>query len=260
MTCTDGLRHECARRADGLWHVSRTLHADPELAYEEHRAAGLLTRKLQQTGFQPSGHHRLGLREQEGVVSGGLFRPEPARTRACPAPLVGRVEDPGLLECVALFIQQDATRHRVQAAPPIRDLRTVLGHVLSRGGGCQREVGAAAVEPAEGAVVEIRADHGVKLALVDAVTDRRRSARQEAGCSPRPSGGAAAVPLLLDLDEHGELAAAHVRLVAVAVGRSERRTNCALWPSGSKAFPSLDTLPHLRTGMPMAVSLVTMGD
>ncbi|MFF1411293.1 amidohydrolase [Streptomyces sp. NPDC058289] len=46
------LRHECARRADDLWHVSRTLHADPELAYEEHRAAGLLTGQLRRAGFQ----------------------------------------------------------------------------------------------------------------------------------------------------------------------------------------------------------------
>ncbi|WP_030302040.1 amidohydrolase [Streptomyces katrae] len=46
------LRHECGRRADDLWEVSRTLHGDPELAYEEHRAARLLTGRLQQAGFE----------------------------------------------------------------------------------------------------------------------------------------------------------------------------------------------------------------
>ncbi|WP_030722639.1 amidohydrolase [Streptomyces sp. NRRL F-2580] len=45
------LRRECGRRADDLWAVSRALHADPELAYEEHRAARLLTDELRQAGF-----------------------------------------------------------------------------------------------------------------------------------------------------------------------------------------------------------------
>ncbi|KPH97060.1 amidohydrolase [Actinobacteria bacterium OV450] len=45
------LRRECAHRADDLWAVSRALHADPELAYEEHRAAGLLTGVLRREGF-----------------------------------------------------------------------------------------------------------------------------------------------------------------------------------------------------------------
>lgn len=45
------LRRECGRRADDLWAVSRALHADPELDYEEHRAARLLTDELRQAGF-----------------------------------------------------------------------------------------------------------------------------------------------------------------------------------------------------------------
>ncbi|MEC4574621.1 amidohydrolase [Streptomyces virginiae] len=45
------LRRECGRRADSLWAVSRALYADPELAYEEHRAARLLTGELRRAGF-----------------------------------------------------------------------------------------------------------------------------------------------------------------------------------------------------------------
>lgn len=45
------LRQECDRRADVLWALSRTLHADPELAYEEHRAARLLGGELERAGF-----------------------------------------------------------------------------------------------------------------------------------------------------------------------------------------------------------------
>ncbi|MET9463852.1 amidohydrolase [Streptomyces sp. NPDC006544] len=45
------LRQECGRRADDLWEVGRSLHEDPELAYEEHRAVRLLTRRLERGGF-----------------------------------------------------------------------------------------------------------------------------------------------------------------------------------------------------------------
>lgn len=46
------LRRECGRRAEELWQVARALHADPELAYEEHRATGLLTSALREAGFE----------------------------------------------------------------------------------------------------------------------------------------------------------------------------------------------------------------
>ncbi|MET7549750.1 hypothetical protein ABZS95_38300 [Streptomyces sp. NPDC005479] len=39
---------------------------------------------------------------------------------------------------------------------------------------------------------------------------------------PLASGRAAAMPRLLDLDKRGELTAAHVHLVAKALGKSER--------------------------------------
>ncbi|WP_371680949.1 hypothetical protein [Streptomyces sp. NBC_01276] len=45
------LRRERDRRADDLWAVSRALHADPELAYAERRAARLLTGELRRAGF-----------------------------------------------------------------------------------------------------------------------------------------------------------------------------------------------------------------
>ncbi|MET9961767.1 amidohydrolase [Streptomyces sp. NPDC006326] len=46
------IRRECASRAERLWEVSRTLHADPEPAYEEHRAARLLGGELERAGFR----------------------------------------------------------------------------------------------------------------------------------------------------------------------------------------------------------------
>ncbi|MFJ9078766.1 amidohydrolase [Streptomyces sp. NPDC102278] len=45
------LRQECGRRADALWRVGLALHADPELAYEERRAARLLAGELRDAGF-----------------------------------------------------------------------------------------------------------------------------------------------------------------------------------------------------------------
>lgn len=42
---------EVTARAQRLWEVSGTLHRHPELAYEEHRAAALLTSELEQDGF-----------------------------------------------------------------------------------------------------------------------------------------------------------------------------------------------------------------
>ncbi|MBT2471526.1 amidohydrolase [Streptomyces sp. ISL-66] len=47
----DRIGRACARRADRLWDVSRILHADPETAYEEHRAARLLGDELEEAGF-----------------------------------------------------------------------------------------------------------------------------------------------------------------------------------------------------------------
>ncbi|MFC8276030.1 amidohydrolase [Streptomyces sp. NPDC057271] len=46
------VRQEVAARADRLWEVSLALHREPETAYEEHRAAGLLAGALEREGFE----------------------------------------------------------------------------------------------------------------------------------------------------------------------------------------------------------------
>ncbi|GGT22236.1 MULTISPECIES: amidohydrolase [Streptomyces] len=46
------VRHEVAARADRLWDTALALHRDPEPAYEEHRAARLLTAELARDGFR----------------------------------------------------------------------------------------------------------------------------------------------------------------------------------------------------------------
>ncbi|AXE83450.1 amidohydrolase [Streptomyces sp. Go-475] len=45
------LRDEVAARADALWDVALRLHADPEYAFAEHRAAALLSGELERAGF-----------------------------------------------------------------------------------------------------------------------------------------------------------------------------------------------------------------
>lgn len=46
------VRAEVARRAEDLWAVACALHADPETAFTEHRAAALLTSELERAGFE----------------------------------------------------------------------------------------------------------------------------------------------------------------------------------------------------------------
>ncbi|MEV8596042.1 amidohydrolase [Streptomyces sp. NPDC052012] len=45
------LRRQVADRAEALWEVALRLHADPEYAFAEHRAAALLTGELERAGF-----------------------------------------------------------------------------------------------------------------------------------------------------------------------------------------------------------------
>jgi metal-dependent amidase/aminoacylase/carboxypeptidase family protein len=47
----DAIRTAVAERADTLWQVALKLHADPEYAFAEHRAAALLTDELERAGF-----------------------------------------------------------------------------------------------------------------------------------------------------------------------------------------------------------------
>ncbi|MFH9399561.1 amidohydrolase [Streptomyces sp. NPDC017638] len=52
MSLYHRIGEEVARRADALWSVASTLHADPETAFDEHRAAALLTGELEGAGFE----------------------------------------------------------------------------------------------------------------------------------------------------------------------------------------------------------------
>ncbi|MFH9088774.1 amidohydrolase [Streptomyces sp. NPDC017673] len=51
MSLYQRIREETERRADALWTVATALHADPETAFSEHRAAKLLTGELERAGF-----------------------------------------------------------------------------------------------------------------------------------------------------------------------------------------------------------------
>ncbi|WP_031024388.1 amidohydrolase [Streptomyces sp. NRRL WC-3725] len=52
MSLYQRIREETALRADALWTVASALHADPETAFAEHRAAKLLTGELERAGFE----------------------------------------------------------------------------------------------------------------------------------------------------------------------------------------------------------------
>ncbi|QTE02796.1 amidohydrolase [Streptomyces cyanogenus] len=52
MSLYQRIREEAARRADALWAVASTLHAEPETAFAEHRAAALLSGELEGAGFE----------------------------------------------------------------------------------------------------------------------------------------------------------------------------------------------------------------
>ncbi|MFD9337820.1 amidohydrolase [Streptomyces sp. NPDC060028] len=95
------LRRECTRRADDLWAVSRALHADPELAYEEHRAARLLTGELERAGFTVE-------RGTAGLDTAFVARAGRERGRG------------GQGRCVALLLEYDA----------LPDLGHACGHNL----------------------------------------------------------------------------------------------------------------------------------
>jgi amidohydrolase len=58
-----------ARRADSLWDVACALHADPETAFAEHRAAERLTGELERAGFEVR-RHVAGLPTAFTAVSG----------------------------------------------------------------------------------------------------------------------------------------------------------------------------------------------
>ncbi|MGW0331463.1 amidohydrolase [Streptomyces sp. NPDC003011] len=68
------VREEVAVRAERLWEVARTLHADPEYAFEEHRAAALLGAELEREGFAVE-HGVAGLPTAFTARAGARSRP-----------------------------------------------------------------------------------------------------------------------------------------------------------------------------------------
>ncbi|MFJ6793141.1 amidohydrolase [Streptomyces sp. NPDC091268] len=145
------VRRECDRRAEGLWAVGRALHADPETAYEEHRAARLLTGELRRAGFEVE------------TGTAGLDTAFVART--------GR----GRGRCVALLLEYDALPglghacgHNLIAAAGLGAalaLRDVLGEELE---GTVLAVGTPAEERGGGkvALAEAGVFDGVDAALM----------------------------------------------------------------------------------------------
>ncbi|MFE9462790.1 amidohydrolase [Streptomyces virginiae] len=133
------LRRECSRRADSLWAVSRALHGEPELAYEEHRAARLLTGELRRAGF---------------AVEAG--------TAGLDTAFVARAgRGPG--RCVALLMEYDA----------LPDLGHACGHNLIAAAGMGAALALRSVlEDVEGTVLAVGTPAeergGGKVALADA--------------------------------------------------------------------------------------------
>ncbi|MGW6864820.1 amidohydrolase [Streptomyces sp. NPDC054901] len=144
------LRHECARRADVLWGVGLALHADPELAYEEHRAARLLTGELRGAGFAV----------EEGVA--GLDTAFLARAGRGPGRRVAL-----LMEYDALPGLGHACGHNLIAAAGLGAALAVHS-VLGSTGGTVLAVGAPAEEQGGGKVVLAEAGvfDGVDAALM----------------------------------------------------------------------------------------------
>lgn len=147
------LRRECARRAEDLWAVARALHADPELAYEEHRAARLLTGELERGGFEVE-------RGTAGLETAFVARAE------------GAGEGRG--RCVALLLEYDALPglghacgHNLIAAAGLGAALAVRG-VLGDVAGSVLAVGTPAEERGGGkvALAEAGVFDGVDAALM----------------------------------------------------------------------------------------------
>ncbi|MET9429007.1 amidohydrolase [Streptomyces sp. NPDC003036] len=144
------IREEVAARADRLWDVALALHRDPETAFEEHRAARLLSGELETAGFEV----------ERGVA--GL-----------PTAFTGRSGGDGR-PCVALLLEYDALPglghacgHNLIAAAGLGAAlaaRAALGRVE----GSLLAVGTPAEEHGGGKVVEVEAGlfDGVDAALM----------------------------------------------------------------------------------------------
>ncbi|MFF4186355.1 amidohydrolase [Streptomyces sp. NPDC001691] len=145
----DRLRAEVAARADTLWQTALGLHADPEYAFVEHRAAAVLAGELEKAGFMV----------ERGVA--GLPTAFTARSGH------GRPVVALLLEYDALPGLCHACGHHLIAAAGLGAalaLRTVLGG----SSGCVMAVGTPAEEGGGGKVLEVEAGvfDGVDAALM----------------------------------------------------------------------------------------------
>ncbi|MGW7018661.1 amidohydrolase [Streptomyces decoyicus] len=100
-TVHDRIRHATAELAPRLWDVAQELHRHPELAFEEHQSAALLSKELESEGF---------------IVERGVAGMETAFTARA-----GNGDGP----CVALLLEYDA----------LPDLGHACGHNLIAGAG-----------------------------------------------------------------------------------------------------------------------------
>ncbi|WP_329180832.1 amidohydrolase [Streptomyces decoyicus] len=100
-TVHDRIRHSTAELGPRLWDVAQELHRHPELAFEEHRSAALLSKELDSEGF---------------IVERGVAGMETAFTARA-----GNGDGP----CVALLLEYDA----------LPDLGHACGHNLIAGAG-----------------------------------------------------------------------------------------------------------------------------
>ncbi|MFH8991524.1 amidohydrolase [Streptomyces sp. NPDC017940] len=148
------IEQEVAARADRLWDVSCALHREPETAYEERRAAGLLTDELEREGFLV----------ERGVA--GLPTAFTART--------GTAVEPGDGPSVALLMEYDALPrlghacgHNLIAAAGLGAALSVRA-TLDPVAGTLLAVGTPAEETGGGKVAEVTAGlfDGVDAALM----------------------------------------------------------------------------------------------
>jgi amidohydrolase len=127
---------EVAARAERLWRTAMTLHADPECAFAEHRAAELLSAELEREGFTVE-RGLAGLPTAFAARSGTVARPAVAL----------------LLEYDALPGLGHACGHNLIAAAGLGAALAARA-VLPKGAGTVQAVGTPAEEGGGGKVIE----------------------------------------------------------------------------------------------------------
>ncbi|MFJ1654758.1 amidohydrolase [Streptomyces sp. NPDC088337] len=145
----DRLRAAVGERADLLWDVALSLHAEPEYAFAEHRAAALLTGELERAGFAVE----RGVADMPTAFTARTGQGHPAVAL--------------LLEYDALPGLGHACGHNLIAAAGL-GAALALNTVLDGSAGCVMAVGSPAEEGGGGKVVEVEAGvfEGVDAALM----------------------------------------------------------------------------------------------